>query len=437
MTKTYILDTSVIVNDPYCLQSFENSEVIIHERILSELDKLKTFSGEIGRNARLFTRLLDTLSSENDISKGINYSGVLINLDINRYEEEFGAYEYADNQILSCAKSAKDEGKKPVVVSQDINLKLRARSIGIEAISHGKEKTTIDEIYSGITTIVDERVGTLLKENQKIDSYEHPDLRKLLPNQCVIFKDEEGRNIAYGRKIKNEKIKFVNGTKAWGISARNTEQAMALDMLMDPDVHLVSLAGIAGCGKTLLCMAAGLELVAVLKQYKKLMIYRPLQAVGNEIGFLPGDLQDKLEPWMGAIKDSMEVLVPTHKNKNNNHRKPMQNSWKNALAQFGDQIHLEALTYIRGRSIANAFILLDETQNLSKEEIKTILTRVGMGSKIVITGDIEQIDNSKLDVLNNGLTYAIDKFRKSEIAGHISLKEGERSQLAKEAAEIL
>jgi predicted ribonuclease YlaK len=710
-------------------------------------------------------------------------------IDSKDYGTEFGTTEYTDNNLLGCAKSIINGKSNPVaIVSQDINLRLRAKSAEIGAINHGGNKSTIDEIYSGIRTIVDERSGAMLKEEYQINCYENEELEDLLPNECVIFVNPEGKTIAYGRR-RGDKIKFVNGTRAWGIGAKNVEQAMALDMLMDPGVHLVSLAGIAGTGKaqpltsnvltpngyvkmgdvkpndfvigsdgkpkkvisiypqgkkeiyqvtfsdgtatecckehlwftqtcydrwnnkegsvksleeiketlikygkrnhsipmvrpvefiekdvpldpylmgallgdggfsqnsiiissqdeeiinrfneklpekltlvkksnskydyyitkgtrfgertnelkevlksldlmglkseekfipdvykynsakirhqiliglmdtdgfcgkgkkvencfystskrlaedvvflarslgckstikekqtsytydnekkrgklsfvvyisppanlslfsisrkldrftprskyqptkyidkielvgekeaqciyidsedhlyvtddfilthnTLLSMAAGIESVVSLKIYDKMEIYRPFQPVGKDIGYLPGDLSEKLDPWMGAIRDSIDALVPNNRSSDTHRRKnaAVGPAWHNNMAQFSDQIHLEALTYLRGRSIANTFILIDETQNITKEEIKTILTRAGENSKIVLTGDIEQIDDSRLDAMNNGLTYTIDKFKNSELAGHVSLREGVRSPLAAEAARLL
>ena len=441
MRKTYVLDTSTIVSDPYCLDSFPDANIIIHTKVLSELDKLKTTPGEVGRNARVFIRMLDEMSERGSVSRGLEVGNKsTLKIDSKDYGSDFGTTDYTDNSLLACAKSMINGKNNPVaIVSQDINLRLRAKSAEIIAINHGGNKSTIDEIYSGITTVVDERSGLMLKEEYQINCYENEELEDLLPNECVIFVNPEGKTIAYGRR-RGDKIKFVNGTKAWGIGARNVEQAMALDLLMDPSVHLVSLAGIAGTGKTLLSMAAGIESVASLKIYDKMEIYRPFQPVGKDVGYLPGDLAEKLDPWMGAVRDSLEVLVPnnassnTHRRRNGSSGPP---AWRNGMAQFSDQIHLEALTYLRGRSIANTFILIDETQNITKEEIKTILTRAGENSKIVLTGDIEQIDSGKLDALNNGLTYAIDKFKKSELAGHISLKEGVRSPLAAEAARLL
>ena len=440
MRKTYVLDTSTIVSDPHCLDSFPNANIVIHTKVLSELDKLKSSPGEVGRNARVFIRMLDELSERGSVSRGLEMGNQsTLKIDSGDYGDEFGTQDYTDNSLLACAKSMINGKNNPVaIVSQDINLRLRAKSAEITAINHSGNRSTIDEIYSGIRTVVDECSGAMLKEEYSINCYENEELEDLLPNECVIFENPEGKTIAYGRR-RGDKIKFVNGTRAWGIGARNVEQAMALDMLMDPSVHLVSLAGIAGTGKTLLSMAAGIESVVSLKIYDKMEIYRPFQPVGKDVGYLPGDLGEKLDPWMGAIRDSLGVLSPNNRGSDTHRRKNLSGgpAWRSNLAQFSDQIHMEALTYLRGRSIANTFILIDETQNITKEEIKTILTRAGENSKIVLTGDIEQIDDSRLDAMNNGLTYVIDKFKDSELAGHVSLRDGVRSPLAAEAARLL
>lgn len=452
MRKIYVLDTSTIISDPQCLSSYPDADIIIHTKVLYELDKIKTFPSEAGKSARTFIRMLDDLSNTGDVTEGITTGeNTLVKIDSYDYSTaEFGDPTYVDNKILACAKSLVNGAGNPVtVISQDINLRLRAKAAKMSAAHHFKTKTTTDEVYSGIKTICNTKLGEKLKTSKQLNCADSKLLKDLYPNECVIFTNKEGKTISLGRKLKN-RIKFINGTKAWGLQAKNLEQAFALDMLMDPDVPLISLAGIAGTGKTILAVAAGLDAVINAKEYSKLVIYRPIQPVGTDMGYLPGDLCEKLEPWMAAIKDSMERLnMPKPNNGkrngkrngkynkyNNNNDNHDNNGWAN-FNQYNDLIHMEALTYIRGRSIANAFILIDETQNITKDEIKTILTRAGEGTKIVLTGDIEQIDNYRLDALNNGLTNTIERFKSSELAGHITLTQGERSELATEAAKIL
>jgi PhoH-like ATPase len=251
------------------------------------------------------------------------------------------------------------------------------------------------------------------------------------PHECVLFEDEFGNGIAMGRKIGAEKIKLIKKAFPWGISAKNKEQAFAIDLIMDKSVDLVTLIGKAGTGKSLIALAAAVDLVLGQKKFEKLIIYRPVQAVGNDIGFLPGTMEEKLAPWFQAIMDNFEFLF--------NAKGSQHGDWRKNLEMFQrkGQLEMEAITYIRGRSIPNSVILVDECQNLSKEDVKTILTRAGEGTKIILTGDIEQIDNAGLDATSNGLTYIIEKFKDSDLAGHITFVQGERSRLASKAAEIL
>jgi PhoH-like ATPase len=260
----------------------------------------------------------------------------------------------------------------------------------------------------------------------KSDFYQFDDLNA---NECVMFENEHGDGIAMGRKVSGNKIKLIKKTNPWNIHSRNKEQSFAIDLIMDKSVDLVTLIGKAGTGKSLIVLATALELVINRKEYDKFIIYRPIQPVGNDIGFLPGTMEEKLGPWFQAIMDNMETLLQ-FKNGDN---------WRRELEHFQKKglIEMEAITYIRGRSIPNAIILIDECQNLSKDDVKTILTRAGENTKIILTGDIEQIDNSALDATSNGLTYVIEKFKESDLAGHITFTQGERSKLASKAAEIL
>ncbi len=432
MTK-FVLDTSVIVTDPKCLQSFPNAEIIIQIGVLTELDKIKKYPSEVGKNARLFIRTLDKLCERGDLCTGIqlseNNSKLVINSE--KTNSDLGDPTYVDNRILSCAISLKSKAPDDeiVVVSRDINLRIRARACGLAAQDYDHKKTLTNEFYSGVKRIQNEKLGKELNESQDkyvvCDDYLN---KELLPNECVCFTGEDGRVISIGRKYKNE-IHYVNGTKPWGLSTRSAEQAFSVDMLMDTRVPLVSLVGTAGTGKTLLSVACALESVINAKNYSRFIVYRPIQPVGTEIGYLPGDMEEKLDPWMAAIKDSFDFLTSNAKGRRSN--------WRDKFSQYSERIDLEALTYIRGRSISNAFILMDEAQNISREEAKAILTRVGHGTKIVLTGDVEQIDNRNLDAENNGLSYVIEKFKHSELAGHITLTKGERSPLATLSAKVL
>jgi PhoH-like ATPase len=432
MRKTYILDTSTLIYDPCAWKQFPNSDVIIPIAVLGELDKLKKQSGEAGRNARVCVRLLDELTDKMDITVGVIVENdTLVKIDATYRDLSdpafagFGDPTYGDTQILACAYSYL--ALEGTLVSNDINLRVKAKSRGIDAIAHDGEKYSLSDLYAGAQTIVHEEAGVDLLQNG------HLDPRcfnfKLNMNECVLFENEAGDGIAMGRKVAHDKVKLIRKVYPWNISSRNKEQAFAMDLIMDKNVDLVTLIGKAGTGKSLIVLASALELVISKQEYDKFIIYRPIQPVGNDIGYLPGTMEEKLAPWFQAVLDNFELLFGSKG----------RHDWKRDLEMFQKKgkIEMEAITYIRGRSIPNAIILIDECQNLTKEEVKTILTRAGENTKIILTGDIEQIDNSLLDATNNGLTHVIERFKDSELAGHITFVQGERSKLASKASEIL
>lgn len=435
MRKTYILDTSTLVYDPVAFKQFPNSDVIVPIATLRELDKLKKQSTEAGKNARVAIRLLDEVSEKGDISTGVLIDDdILVKVDAswidlsNPAYRGFGDPTYGDTQILAAAYTAWLQNKDTVLVSNDINLRIGAKSRGIEAESHDKDRYSLSDLYSGTRIVINEDAGLDLQQRGVIDPANYN--LYLSPNECVQFEDTFGNAIALGRKIDSDKIKLIKKTYPWNISARNKEQAFAIDLIMDKSVDLITMIGKAGTGKSLMVLATALELVLGRKEYDRFIIYRPIQPVGNDIGYLPGTMEEKLAPWFQAILDNFEVLF-SGKSNNGNWRKELE------MYQSKGRIEMEAITYIRGRSIPNAIILVDECQNLSKEEVKTILTRAGENTKIILTGDIEQIDNSLLDATSNGLTHVIEKFKDSSLAGHITFTQGERSRLASQAAEIL
>jgi PhoH-like ATPase len=437
MRKTYVLDTSTLIYDPAAYKHFVDSNILIPICVLNELDQLKKHTGEVGKNARTAIKLLDNLSNQGNISSGILLDNN-INLKVdthyfntkmiqeNQYEG-FGDPSYGDTQILICAYAHNVWANNVVLVSNDINLRVKAKSRGIDAIGHNANKLALSDVYSGVRTLISEEAAAELQQK----GYIYPayyDLNDLSPNEYVAIKNDDAHTLCIGRKIA-DKIKLVKNNNPWDIKPRNLEQICSLDLLMDKNVDLVTFIGKAGTGKTLMTLAAALELVINRKTYNKFVIYRPIQPVGNDLGYLPGDLSEKLAPWFQAIMDNMETLL-SFKNGDN---------WKRLLEQFmrRGSIEMEAITYIRGRSIPKSIIFVDECQNLSKEEIKTVLTRAGENTKVILNGDIEQIDNASLDAANNGLTYVIDKFKHSQIAGHVTFVQGERSKLATIASELL
>lgn len=431
MRKIYVLDTSVLAYDPHSFKEFKNSDVIIPITVLDELDKLKTFPNSAGKNARIFIRLLDKICENADVNKAMKIEGnILLKIDAKTREVTVGNdKDYGDNKILASAKSFKSLKGKPrevILVTRDINLRIRARTQGLSAEHYEKDRVSRLELYTGMQTIENITDGVNLNANGFVDLQNSK--YELHPHECVNFIDKNGDGIAIGRRI-GDRIRVINNQTPWGLEARNREQAYAINMLLDPKLPLVSLIGKAGTGKTLVALASALEMVLERRKFDKVIVYRPIQAVGNDVGYLPGTLEEKMAPWMGAIMDSFEHLLGSKS----------KDRWQMMLEQYMEKgrIELQPLTYIRGRSINNAFIIVDEAQNLTKEDVKTILTRAGHGTKIILTGDIDQIDSAQLDAINNGLTYVVEKFKKSELSGHITFTKGERSPLAAEASELL
>jgi len=436
MRKTYVLDTSTLITDPVAYKSFMHSDVVIPIAVLNELDKLKKGSSEAGRNARVAIRLLDEICDRGDISMGILLDDdIMLSVDATYLDCSqppylgFGDPNYGDTQILACLQShwLRHPERDVALISNDINLRVKAKSRSIDAESHDGGEYSLSDLYSGASIVNHEDAGVALLQDGKIDPRVFG--IRLNMHECVLFQADNGDGLCMGRKVANDCVKLIRKQYPWNISARNKEQSFAMDLIMDRNVDLVTLIGKAGTGKSLIVLATALELVLSRKEYDKFIIYRPIQPVGNDIGYLPGTMEEKLAPWFSAIMDNFEMLFTTKAG----------GDWKRELEMYQKKgrIEMEAITYIRGRSIPNAIILVDECQNLSKEDVKTILTRAGEGTKIILTGDIEQIDNSLLDATSNGLTHVIEKFKDSELAGHVTFTQGERSKLATKAAEIL
>ena len=336
----------------------------------------------------------------------------------------------ADNIIIGAAltESIENPSRKVIVVSKDVNMRVICDSVGVVAEDFKAEKVLDkdSELYSGFASVlVDDQIIDQFYNGEPISLEE--DLGAC-PNEFIMLvSNANEKKSALARYINPHVPLFkVNEFKEgiWGVRARNKEQAFALDILMNPEIPIISLVGRAGCGKTLCAIAAGMEQCLGSKTYNKLIVSRPVQPMGKDIGFLPGTLEEKMMPWLAPIRDNLEFLMDGD---------------KDTLDMYLERglIEIEALTYIRGRSIASAFIIIDEAQNLTSHELKTIITRVGEGTKIVLTGDIEQIDNAYIDQSSNGLTYAVEKFKNFDLSGHVTLKRGERSKVATLAAKIL
>lgn len=413
--------------------------------VLEELDRHKDRQDEVGRHARETSRKLTEITKEHKafdepIPLGEGQGSLRIlsfnSLGFSDLKELIPSElegKSGDNQILAVcvAFKRKNLGAEMVLVSRDILLRLKAHALGIMADDYKKLHVakSVSGLYTGVTTLVGDydldrfyREGALdLPEEVKSTLYE---------NQFLLVKKEGAESSAIMR-YKGGKVKGITDFAPSKIEGRNKEQKFAIDLLMDPSISLVTIVGSAGTGKTLLAIAAGIHQVIDQKRYKSLIVCRPIQPLGKDIGFLPGTMEEKMEPWVAPIKDNLRYLLSADGKKSKRGEETLQMFFENGT------IEVEAMTYIRGRSIANAFMIIDEAQNLNAHELKTIITRVGEGTKIVLTGDIEQIDNMYVDSVSNGLTVAIEKFKTYDLSGHVTLTKGERSKLATIAASIL
>ena len=435
--KTYILDTNVYLSDPTAFKSFGRNDVVIPLKVLEEIDKHKKRQDGVGANARHTIRLLDEYRGKGSLETGVRIErgkGLLRARisDINILPVESNKTD-PDNIILACALNEVNDGKKVVVVSRDINLRVRCDALGMDCEGYDINQVVNDrsELYRGfVRHLVDDQTIDHFYQGEKI--FVDKEEKLLLPNQFVmLISNSNEKKTALARFLAWNKPLIRAGIHkhgVWDITPRNKEQSFAIDLLLDPSIPIVSLIGAAGCGKTLLAVAAGLE--QVLEEgnqepiYNKLVVSRPVMPMGRDIGFLPGTLEEKMAPWLAPVQDNLQFLM-------GNDKVMLEMYAKKGI------IEIEALTYIRGRSIANAFIIIDEAQNLSVHELKTIITRVGEGTKIVLTGDIEQIDTVYLDATSNGLSYAVEKFKEHDLAGHVTLQRGERSKVATLAAKVL
>ncbi|RKN86921.1 PhoH family protein [Paenibacillus ginsengarvi] len=443
MKKIYVLDTNVLLQDPDAVFAFEDNEVIIPAVVLEEIDSKKRNADEIGRNARTVSRLLDGLREKGRLHDGVELErGGSIKVELNhrsfhKLQDLFGEITN-DNRILAVAlnyhleEQSQEQPRPVILVSKDTLVRIKADVLGITAEDYLTDRVVSStDLYPGNLTL---RVHPGIIDNFYNTRYlPAADLNigyKLHPHEFVILRDELGTSKSALLKVNAEAKRldplFLSNEPIWGIGARNVQQRMALELLLNDDIPLVTLTGKAGTGKTLLALAAGLMKIEDERKYKKLLIARPVVPMGKDIGYLPGEKDEKLRPWMQPIYDNLEFLFDTKK----------AGDIEKILAGMGS-IQVEALTYIRGRSIPGQFIIIDEAQNLSKHEVKTIVSRVGEGSKIVLMGDPEQIDHPYLDAYSNGLTYVVERFKDQSIAGHINLERGERSHLAQLAADLL
>lgn len=436
MKKTFVLDTNVLLFDPLAINKFGQNDVYIPLIVVEELDRFKKDQNENGRNARMFSRIVDELRKKGSVTKGVELETggkLIITVDqtVDELHNSIIDLEIADNKILSSALSLQEKGNTVLLVTKDINLRLKADIIGIDAEDYGKKDVSLEELYNGQRVFEVSAEDLRKYEKERFLDLDNAKELDIYPNEYLIIQEKNNdRHRALGRYSEMKKgivplIPIREGV--WGIYPKNMEQQFALDALLNDEIKLVTLVGKAGTGKTLMAIAAGLEMTITEEKYSRLLVSRPVQPMGRDLGFLPGDVNEKLAPWMQPIFDNMDFLFGQQRGNNSSYED---------LINHG-LLHVEPLTYIRGRSIPGQYLIVDEAQNLSPHEVKTIVTRAGEGTKIVLTGDCHQIDNPYLDEINNGLAYCVDRLKTEDIVGHTILKIGERSALSEVASKLL
>jgi PhoH-like ATPase len=436
--KNYILDTNVLLHDPNSLLSFEENHVLLPIEVIEEIDRFKRESTELGQNARTVSRMLDGFRGEGRLSEGVKLpTGGQLRIVFKKNDNSNNGHavfssDSVDNRILAMAVNIKKAEPKSqtILVTKDINLRIKADALGMLAEDYENDRVFIKDLYTGMIEVTEsaEKIAKF-RANGEVELNGG---KQYFPNEYCTLLDETNPKRAALAKVDASGTKLVpiidSREGIWGIKPRNREQHFGFDALLDDRIKLVTLMGKAGTGKTLLAMAAGLKRTVMDREFRRLVVARPTISMGKELGFLPGSLEEKLAPWMQPIHDALEMLGDL--NMGHEHRR------SGDLMRSGS-IVVEALSYIRGRSIANQFMIIDEAQNLTPLEAKTIITRVGHGTKIIFTGDPYQIDNPYVDSSSNGFNYIVSRFRGEAVAAHIEFQKGERSELAELAANIL
>ncbi|MCP5455581.1 MAG: PhoH family protein [Thermotogae bacterium] len=425
MVKNYVIDTNTLIHDPESIFKFEDNNVIIPFPVIEEIDKLKTRQDRISKEAREVNRILDSLRSRGSLSKGVALENGgkirIVSLDKKIYNEKIPNVlgDSMDDYILRYALYLSGiSEERTIIVSKDLNLRIKADALNLESQDYMHDKVDIKSLFKGFYKI--EKSSLEYKTEYSPDEL-GVNPTDLFPNCYFEINDKFYR-------YTSDKIKLIGSDyniDIFGISPRNPEQVFAVNALLDKDIPLVTLVGTAGTGKTLLAVASGLEMIFSQKAYKKMLVSKPVIPMGKDIGYIPGSIEEKMRPWIQPVYDNLEFLFE------GKGKKPED------FLSKKDVLEIEVLSYIRGRSIPNQLMIIDEAQNLTPAEIKTILTRVGEGTKIILTGDPDQIDNPYLDASSNGLVYVANKFRDSAVSAHITLSQGERSELSSLAAKLL
>lgn len=467
--KHFVLDTSVLIHNPTALFVFQEHHVVVPFAVIEELDGLKQTDNDRGRNARQCIRYLDSLRSQGDLTEGVAWGSVFpsangskngsngngsvgtVRIDTHQHDRPpVIGHDMADNRIIAVAWALQQQGMRAVFVSNDLGARVKSDLLGIQTEDFQNQRVDADRLYSGylatdaqgelIDELYDNRMlpieslnGALTEATADGTEFE----RELVSNQFVVLRDaDDEAHTGLGRRLADtDHVIPVTGPRkpVFGIMARNVQQTMAMDLLLDDEIRLVTLLGSAGTGKTLLALAAGMSKVFNEERFDKLLVARPIMPMGRDIGYLPGDKDDKLTAWMQPIFDNLGYLLST---RGSHMQNAESHSTEQSIAKLiaDGRLVLEPLTYIRGRSIPHQFMIVDEAQNLTPHEVKTIASRVGDGTKLIFTGDVGQIDSAYLDSSTNGLSYTVEKMKGVGIVGHVTLARSERSELASLAA---
>jgi PhoH-like ATPase len=440
LKKNFILDTNVLLHDPRSIFGFGDNNVVVPIVVIEEIDNFKRDLSSLGRNARQVSRYLDEFRLLGKLGDGVSLGPergtIRVVISDRKLGKEVTTDGHAvDNLILATALDLRDREKVPAVfVTKDTNLRIRADALGLHAEDYDVEEVNLDTLWTGVDE-VDVDAAQVNEFYTTGAVAVEPTAEPPPPNEFVVLRDRANPQHSAVGKYSATRQAYVPLIKmpkegVWGIRPRNKEQSFAMDLLLNDEVRLVTIVGKAGTGKTLLAIAAGLQKTMEESVYQKLLVSRPIFPLGRDIGYLPGDVEDKLNPWMQPIFDNVEYLMNLSRSDKKNGR------GYHELIDLGI-MEIEPLTYIRGRSIPNQFIIVDEAQNLTPHEVKTIITRVGDGTKIVLTGDPYQIDNPYVDATNNGLIHVANRFKHERLAGHVTMSKGERSPLAEIAANLL